>query len=215
MAEIIKEQLEIVDVTYEDMKKATVTFLDPDFGEIREVNMNKQKYDTTQNKFVDDNEKAAQVEEWCMEHFGLPFDRLAEKIGDRMDVYCYDTFNSVFPVKMITKFDDDMVGQIFEVEIVHAVDDGKKISLQFEYEGELYESKMQYADYLESRKEWFINPQKRKKQYEKFEEKFDFTVGEIEKMVGKTVMVEVKKAMGKYVYSEIKPFPKKKTKKTS
>ncbi len=107
-----------------------------------------------------------------------------------------------------------MVGQIFEVEIVHAEDDGKKISLQFEYEGELYESKMQYADYLDARKEWFINPQKRKKQYEKFEEKFGFLVGEIEKMIGKTVMVEVKKAMGKWVYNEIKPFPKKK-KKTS
>ncbi len=127
--------------------------------------------------------KAKQVEEWCMEHFNLPFDRLAETIGERKDVYCYDNFNSVFPVKMIQKFDDDMVGQIFEVEIVHAEDDGKKISLQFEYEGELYESKMQYADYLDARKEWFINPQKRKKQYEKFEEKFGFLVGEIEKMI--------------------------------
>jgi hypothetical protein len=210
----LKEQLEIVDVNYEDNKKCTVIFLDEEMGEIREVNFNKQKYDQDTKKFVDDQEKAQQVEEWCEEHFGLTFDRLAETIGERKDVYCYDNFNSVFPVKMIQKFDDDMVGQIFEVEIVHAEDDGKKISLQFEYEGELYESKMQYADYLDARKEWFINPQKRKKQYEKFEEKFGFLVGEIDKMIGKTVMVEVKKAMGKWVYSEVKPFPKKK-KKTS
>ena len=210
-----KEQLEIVDVQFEENnKKATVVFLDPDFGEIREVNMNKQKYDEATKKFVDNEEKAKQVEEWCMEHFGVPFDRLAECIGDRKDVYCYDNFNSVFPVKMISKFDESMVGQIFEVEIVHAEDDGKKISLQFEYDGELYESKMQYADYLEARKEWFINPQKRKKQYEKFEEKFGFLVGEIEKMIGKNVLVEVKKAMGKYIYSEIKPFPKPKVKKS-
>jgi hypothetical protein len=210
----LKNQLEIVDVTFEDNKKCTVIFLDEEMGEIREVNFNKQKYDQDTKKFVDDSEKAAQVEEWCLEHFGLPFDRLAETIGERKDVFCYDNFNSVFPVKMITKFDDDMVGQIFEVEIIHAEDDGKKISLQFEYDGELYESKMQYADYLEARKEWFINPQKRKKQYEKFEEKFGMLVGEIENMIGKTVMVEVKKAMGKWVYSEVKPFPKKK-KKTS
>ena len=210
----LKEQLEIVDVQFEDNKKATIIFLDAEMGEIREVNFNKQKYDQDTKKFVDDEEKAKQVEEWCEEHFNLPFDRLAETIGERKDVYCYDNFNSVFPVKMIQKFDDDMVGQIFEVEIVHAEDDGKKISLQFEYEGELYESKMQYADYLDARKEWFVNPQKRKKQYEKFEEKFGFLVGEIEQMIGKTVMVEVKKAMGKWVYSEIKPFPKKK-KKTS
>ena len=206
-----KEQLEIVDVTFED-KKATIIFLDEEMGEIREVNFNKQKYDQDSKKFIDDEDKAVQVEEWCQEHFGLTFDRLAEAIGERKDVYCYDNFNSVFPVKMITKFDDDMVGQIFEVEIAHAEDDGKKISLQFEYEGNLYESKMQYADYLETRKEWFINPQKRTKQYTKFEEKFAMPVGEIENMIGKTVMVEVKKAMGKWVYSEIKPFPKKKKK---
>lgn len=210
----LKEQLEIVDVNFEDNKKCTVIFLDEQMGEIREVNFNKQKYDQNSKKFVDDEDKAKQVEEWCQEHFNLPFDRLAETIGERKDVYCYDNFNSVFPVKMIQKFDDDMVGQIFEVEIAHAEDDGKKISLQFEYDGELYESKMQYADYLDARQEWFINPQKRKKQYEKFEEKFGFLVGEIDKMIGKTVMVEVKKAMGKWVYSEIKPFPKKK-KKTS
>lgn len=211
----LKEKLEIVDVQFEDNKKAVIIFLDEEMGEIREVNFNKQKYDQDAKKFVDDVDKAKQVEEWCEEHFGVEFDRLAECIGERKDVYCYDNFNSVFPVKMIQKFEDDMVGQIFEVEIVHAEDDGKKISLQFEYEGELYESKMQYADYLEARKEWFINPQKKKKQYEKFLEKFQMPVDEIENMIGKTVMVEVKKAMGKYVYSEIKPFPKKKAKKSS
>ena len=210
----LKEQLEIVDVTFEENKKATIIFLDAEMGEIREVNFNKQKYNQGTKKFIDDEDKATQVEEWCQEHFGLEFDRLAETIGERKDVYCYDNFNSVFPVKMITKFEEDMVGQIFEVEIIHAEDDGKKISLQFEYEGNLYESKMQYADYLEARKEWFTNPQKKKKQYDKFEEKFGIPVEKIDNMIGKTVMVEVKKAMGKWVYSEIKPFPKNK-KKTS
>jgi hypothetical protein len=204
------EQLELVDVVFEDLKKATLVFLDESRGEIREVNFNKQKFDQDSKKFVDDAEKAEQVEEWCQEHFILPFERLAECIGERKDIYCYDNFNSLFPVKMISKFDEEMLGQIFETEVVHAEDDGKKISIQFEYDGELYESKMQYADYLDARKEWFINPQKRKKQYEKFEDKFGLLVGEIEQMVGKTVMVEVKKAMGKYIYSEIKPFPKKK-----
>jgi hypothetical protein len=204
------EQLELVDVVFEDLKKATLVFLDESRGEIREVNFNKQKFDQDSKKFVDDAEKAEQVEEWCQEYFTLPFERLAECIGERKDIYCYDNFNSLFPVKMISKFDEEMLGQIFETEVVHAEDDGKKISIQFEYDGELYESKMQYADYLDARKEWFINPQKRKKQYEKFEDKFGLLVGEIEQMVGKTVMVEVKKAMGKYIYSEIKPFPKKK-----
>ena len=50
----------------------------------------------------------------------------------------------------------------------------------------------------------------RKKQYDKFENKFQMPVTEIENMIGKTVLVEVKKAMGKWIYSEIKPFKKAK-----
>lgn len=205
------EQLELVDVQFEDSNnKAVLVFLDESRGEIREVNFNKQSYDQESKKFIPDAAKAEKVDEWCNEYFGLPFDRLAEAIGERKDVYCYDNFNSLFEVQMISKFDEDMEGQIFETEVVNAVDDGKKISIQFEYEGNLYESKMQYADYLDARKEWFINPQKRLKQYAKFEEKFNISVSNINEMIGKTVMVEVKKAMGKYIYSEIKPFKKKK-----
>ena len=40
--------------------------------------------------------------------------------------------------------------------------------------------------------------------------KFQMPVTEIENMIGKTVLVEVKKAMGKWIYSEIKPFKKPK-----
>ena len=165
------EQLELVNVEFEEMKKATLVFLDEQKGEIREVNYNKQKYDETTKKYIDNEEQAAKVEEWCEEHFGLTFDRLAEAIGERRDVYCYDNFNSLHPVKMITKFEEDMVGQLFEVEVLHAEDDGKKISIQFEYEDNLYESKMQYADYLESKKEWFPNPIKRKRQYNRSSKK--------------------------------------------
>jgi hypothetical protein len=91
----LKEQLEIVDVVFEDNKKATIIFLDEEHGEIREVNFNKQKYDQDTKKFVDDVEKAEQVEKWCDEHFGLKFDALAHAIGEKKDVYCYDNFNSV------------------------------------------------------------------------------------------------------------------------
>jgi len=203
------ENLELVDVQQEDKKK-TLIFLDEERGEIREVNFNLKSFDSDSKKFVDDPEKEKKVAEWCQEHFGLTFEQLEQAIGERRDIYCYPTFNSLFPVKMIQKFPDDMVGQVFEVTISHAEDDGKKISLQFEYEDGLYESKMQYADYLEARKEWHVNPIKKKKQYEKFEEKFQMPVTEIENMVGKTVMVEVKKAYGEFVYSEIKPFKKAK-----
>lgn len=211
----ILEQLELVNVEFEELKKATLVFLDENQGEIREINFNKQVYDQDTKKWSDDEKQAEKVATWCEEHFNLPFERLAEAIGERRDVYCYDNFSSLHPVKIITKFEEDMVGQIFEAEVIHAEDDGKKISIQFDYDDHLRESKMQYADYLDARKEWFPNPVKRKKQYAKFEEKFDILVGEIDQLIGKTVMIEVKKAMGKYVYCEVKPFPKKKQKKTS
>jgi hypothetical protein len=210
MTNELLEQLELVDAIFEDNKKVTLVFLHEERGEIREVNFNKQSYDKDTKKFVDDAEKAQKCEEWAQEYFGLPFDRLAEAIGERKDVYCYDNFNSLFEVQMVTKFEEDMLGQVFEVEVTNAFDDGKKIAIHFEYEGNLYESKMQYADYVEARKEWFINPIKQKKQYDKFENKFQMPVTEIENMIGKTVLVEVKKAMGKWIYSEIKPFKKAK-----
>jgi hypothetical protein len=213
MAEEILKDLELVEVAYEDNnQKAVLTFLDAEKGEIREVNFNRQAFDEASKKYIPDPEKAAQVDEWCEEYFGLPFERLAEAIGERKDVFCYDRFNSLWQVKMITKFEEDMVGQVFEVPCSHAEDDGKKISIQFEYDGDLYESKMQYADYLDARKEWFINPQKRRKQYEKFEDKFGFPVERISELIGQSIMIEVKKAMGKYVYNEVKPFPKKQKK---
>lgn len=205
------EKLELVDVTFED-KKAVLVFLDEEKGEIREVNFNKQSYDQDANKFVDDPEKAEKVEEWCQEHFGLTFDRLAEAIGERRDIYAYDRFNSLFEVKMVAKFDKDMVGQIMEVEVTEVEDDGIKISIQFEYEGDTYESKMTYADYLEVKKQWFVNPQKQKKQYEKFEEKFGISIDQKDNLVGQKVMVEIKLAFGKFVYVDIKPFPKSKKK---
>ena len=213
MTNELLEQLELVDVIFEDNKKSTLVFLHEERGEIREVNFNKQVYDKDTKKFVDDDEKAQKCEEWAQEYFGLEFDRLAEAIGERKDVYCYDNFNSLFEVQMVTKFEDDMLGQVFETEVTNAFDDGKKIAIHFEYEGNLYESKMQYADYVEARKEWFINPIKQKKQYDKFEDKFQMPVTDIENMIGKTVLVEVKKAMGKWIYSEIKPFKKPKKEK--
>lgn len=206
---LLLENLECVHAEFEDNnQKLVLTFLDEERGEIREVNFNKQAFDKDEKKFVPNPEKAAQVEEWCQEHFGLSFDQMGQAIGMRKDIFCYDSFNSVFEVKMVEKFEEDMLGQILDVEICEAFDDGRKIALRFEYEGKLYESKMQYADYLESRQEWFPNPTKRKKQYEKFEDKFQMPVEDIENMVGKKVLVEVKKAMGKYIYSEIKPFKK-------
>ena len=203
------EQLELVEVVFED-KKAVMTFLDEERGEIREVNFNKQSYDNETNKFVDDPKKAEKVDGWCEEYFKLPFEKLPEAIGEKRDIYAYDRFNSLFFVEIIEKFTKDYEGQIFETEVVEIEDDGKAIHIKFEFEGKKYESKMSYADYMESKKTWFTNPIKKKKQYDKFETKFGVLVENMQEMVGKKIMCEVKVAFGKFPYVEIKPLIKKK-----
>lgn len=203
----VLENLELVDVKFED-SKAVLTFLDDENGEIREVNFNKKIYDN--GNWVEDTEKSEKVEGWCQDYFGLSFDTLGQAVGDRKTVYCYDKFNSLFEVAQISKFDEDMLGQILSVEITEVIDDGNAIKIRFDYEGDTYESKMGYSTFLETKNEWFVNPQKKLTQYAKFKTKFHIDVENKEELVGKTVMVEIKKAMGKFIYVEVKPFPKKK-----
>jgi len=204
--EILKN-LELIDVVYND-NKATLIFLDEDRGEIREVNFNKQVF--KDGKFVDDADKANKVEKWCDELFGLKFNTLTKAIGEKRDIYAYEKFNSLFEINQVEKFGEDMVGQIFESVVKLVSDDGISIKIEFMYEGKPYETKMTYSEYIEAQKKWFVNPQKRLKQYEKFKEKFHLDIKEKDKLIGQKIMVEVKKAFGKFIYADIKPFPKKK-----
>lgn len=204
--ELLKS-LELIEVNYED-KKAVLTFLDEERGEVREVNFNKQVF--KDGKFVDDEEKADQVEKWCQEYFNVAFEDLQKAVGDRKDVYAYDNFNSLWEANIISKFDEDMLGQIFEAIITEVIVDDTAIKIRFEYEGKTYESKMGYAKYHEGLQKWFKDPVKQKKQFAKFKTKFNVTVEEANDIVGKKIMIEVKKAMGKYIYCEAKPFLKKK-----
>ncbi|EAE8591300.1 hypothetical protein ACVYQX_000504 [Listeria monocytogenes] len=203
------EQLELVEVVIKE-GKATLQFIDMDRGELREVIFNKNVFDKEKNKFVPDEEKAAKVEEWCQEYFQLTFDDLSKAVGEKRDVYAYDKFNSLWESEQIAKFDKDMVGQIISSTVKDVTDDGIGVHIKFEYEGELYQSNMTYSDYMETMKKWFTNPQKQRKQYEKFEEKFGISIDNKEELIGKDIMVEVKSAFGKFVYPDIKPFPKKK-----
>ncbi|HAA5562529.1 TPA_asm: hypothetical protein GF878_05460 [Listeria monocytogenes] len=203
------EQLELVEVVIKE-GKATLQFIDMERGELREVIFNKNIFDKEKNEFVPDEEKAVKVEEWCQEYFQLTFDDLSKAIGVKKDVYAYDKFNSLWESEQIAKFDKDMVGQIISSTVKDVTDDGIGVHIKFEYEGEVYQSNMTYSDYMETMKKWFTNPQKQRKHYEKFEEKFGISIENKEELIGKDIMVEVKSAFGKFVYSDIKPFPKKK-----
>lgn len=204
--ELLKD-LELVEVVIHE-GKATLSFLNCEKGEIETINFNKKVYDD--GKFVDNEEKAEKVEQWCQEYFNLSFDELGKAVGMKKDVYAYDNFSSLWEVEQIEKFDKDAVGQIFQAEIKNIEDDGKGIRIKFEYDGKIYESKMMYADYMEDMKKWIVNRLKKKKQLMKFEEKYHVPVDKCNDLIGKSVMVEVKKAFGKHIYAEIKPLPKPK-----
>lgn len=201
----VLEQLELVDVAVKD-GRATMTFLDAEAGQIREVGFNKKVYDRDKEEFVDNADKAEQCEQWAQEYFGTTFDELGTAVGQKHDIYVYDRFNSLWYVDVVNKFDKDDEGIIFESPIVEVIDDGIAIRTKLEYEGKTYENKMTYAEYLESRKEWFVNPQKKSKQEAKFKEKFGVTPAEAVNgaITGQPVMCEVKIAFGKFPYIEIK-----------
>lgn len=201
--ENVLSQLELVDVSIND-GKAVMTFLDENAGQIREVSFNKKSYDRDKEEFVADPKKAEQCEEWSQKYFGVAFDDLGTAVGQKHDVYVYDKFNSLWEVDIVNKFEKDDEGIIFESEIVNVEDDGIAIRIQFEYEGKKYESRMGYSEYLEARKEWFVNPQKKAKQEAKFKEKFGVPVSEADSIIGKKIMCEVKVAFNKFPFVDIK-----------
>lgn len=199
----LRKDLELVEVGHDNnAKKAILRFLDVENAELLEVNFNKQAY--INGEFVDDEKKASQVEKWCNQYFDCSFDELNTKVGVKKDVYKYDQFNSLWEVETVNKFEKSDKGKIFETEIEGVVDTGQKISVKFEYEGKTYEKKYQYCDYVESLDQWFINPQRKEKQYKQFEELFGVSVKNSDKIIGKPIMVEIKIAFNKYAYADIK-----------
>lgn len=203
-----RENLKLVNVEYEsEGKKAVLTFLDAERKEIRTVNFNKQSF--SNGKYVDDPAKEEKVDEWCKEYFDTTFKKLPEKIGVLMTVYCYQNFNSLFEVDQVEKFTAEMKDQIYQTECKEVIVDDNGIRIRYEIEGKTYESKMGWSTYYPEMNQWFVDPQKKDKQIKKFQDKFGISIDQKDQLVGHTLMVECKIAMGKYYYGDIKKFPKK------
>ena len=202
------QQLELVEVQIED-GKATMTFVDTERGEIHDISIQQKKYNEETGKFVDDAEQLEKAEAKAQRLFGLSFDKLGQAIGEKHDVYVYDRFDSLEPVTVVAKFDKDMVGQIIQADVSKVEVDDVGIHIQFEYEGETYQSNQNFANYMEQTGSWLINPQKRRKQEATFERKFHIPITSKEELVGKQIMAEVKDFNGN-IWIEIKAFPKKK-----
>lgn len=202
------ENLELVEVEYEG-DKATLIFHVEDLGEIRNVTFNKQVYNPDIKKFVDSEEKADKVEEWCKSIFGESFSTLTNAVGTRHDIFEYDGFCSLFEINQPDKFTTEDVGLVDTAVIKEVTSDNVGIKINIEYDGKTYQSKMTYSKYMEAMKTFLVDPIKKSKQFAKFEEKFGCTVDDCDSLIDKNVMFEVKLALGKYVYVELKPIKKK------
>lgn len=207
------ENLELVLVNYEsENKRAVLTFLYEEKGEIREVTFNKQAWDSNTNKFIDNEEKAKKVEEWCEEYFSVSFDKLEDCVGVRKDVYDYGNYCSLWINEDATdKFTEEDLHLIDTATIKNIKLDDVGIKIHISYNDKVYESKMGYSKWIEGLKKFMINPIERAKKITKFKEKFGVDIEEKEKLIGEDVMFEVKKT-GKYIWVELKPI-KKRTKK--
>ena len=202
----IRENLNLIEVRFEqEGKKAILTFLDPERGEIREVNFNKQVY--KDGKYQDDPEKAAKVDEWCKQYFNTTFSNLPSAVGQSKTVYCYDTFSSLFEVESIEKFTEAMKGKLYQTTIKEIKLDDYCIRIRYEIDGKTYESKMTFGKYVEQMKQWFIDPIKKEKVLAKFKEKYGKDISEADKLVGAKLIVEVKVAFGSHFYGDVKKLP--------
>lgn len=199
----LRKQLEIVDIDLTD-KKAVFTLLDEDEGIVCEVNFNKQQWDATESKYVDNKEKAELVDDWSKKYFKLNFTKLKDAMGRKMDVYSYDNFNSFWEVEIVQKPDKSQVGSMGKGTIERIEVDEVGIKIFVKSDGKIYRSNMGYSIYLDSMKKYFKDEQKERRQIAKFEEKFGVSLDDKDKLYGKEIQFEVKLAMGKYVYIDIK-----------
>ena len=211
----IRKDLELAQVDYEfEGTKAELCFIDSDVGEVLPVTLNITAYDKTKKEFVQSEEKEKETNEICMEYFGVPFNQLTQAIGQKHDVHQYNNFNSLWESTYPVSFELKQVGKLYlDVPIKKVVDDGTGIQIQFEDdEGTLRQTTLRYANYLGSRDEWFVDPSKKTKQIELFNEYFGYPVevalNETEgdsnnKVVGTLIRVQVEKAFGKYAYGKL------------
>ena len=201
--------LELVGVEFEnDGKKAILTFLNQEEGTVLDVSFNKQSY--SDGNFIDDPEKAKKVEEWSQDFFGFDFKDLEKAVGQRKTVYEYGKFNSLWESTQVEKYPQDMVGMIMEVVVSDCFMDDTAIRIRWEDGGSTYEAKLGFAKYMEDQRKWFINPQRRTKQTEKFKTLFGIPVERCKELVGVSIMIELKLAFKKFVYAEPKALAKDK-----
>lgn len=203
----LHKDLELMEATI-DKDCLIMSFVDKGEMLLYPVKFNKNVYNQDKGEFEYDEEKAVKCENWAQEYFGCTFDEVPEQVGVKKDVYHYDTFNSLWECDIVNKFTEDMVGEIIQVPISAILEDRDGIRIRFDYEEKTYESRMGYSKNMAGK--WFTDPVKKKRQRDKFREKFGCTPEQgVEFLPGVQITVEIKLfAANGAVYCEVKKLPK-------
>lgn len=181
-------------------EKVVLSFIDEEEATLYEVVWNKQKYDQSQNKYVPDKGKELEVAKWCEQYLHVPIEQIFDAEGQEHTVYIGEKFNSLW--KSANGFTKDMVGKLYNTEVTDVKPSDKEIEIFYEIDGETYSTHMRYTVWRNDRQ--LINPQKRRKQQERFLDLFGVPVEECEEAVGHPILVEGKKAFTNVFYGEIK-----------
>lgn len=203
-------QLELVAVDTKD-SGIELTFLN---GEsIRTVKLNKQSYNSATKKWENSEEQSEKFANNIREYLHVEPENVMEAIGQKFDVWETENFCALWEIKTLAKFPADWAGQILTAEIVDIKEYDAKAVIVLSFEGKEYGSNINYGSYVASMKKSLVDPQKKKSQMEKFEEKFMVPFSERETLIGKDVMIEVKKnnmdsTGNNPTYIEVKALPK-------
>lgn len=197
-------QLPLVEVSKDD-NQIVCYFIDKANGIALDVKFRLKKYDQKKQKFVDDETQYQRTVNSLQEYFGVGIDNIEDAIGQEHDVFAYDNYNALW--ESDKKFDTDMAGQILQGTIKDVFDTDTGIVIKLDYDGDTYRSNMKFTEKVGD--EFYIKPQKKKRQLDAFVNKFGMPVEDGKKLIGTDVHFEVK-AIGPNTWIDIKPLPKKK-----
>jgi len=185
---------ELIDVAIQD-DKAVMTFKHPSDDVTYDVVFDKRVFDTKLNRYREDDKKARSVDMWCVSYFNTSFNNLHSAIGMKRDVYAYKSFNSLWEITRVDKYQSGDVGRTFTTEILEVIEDDVGIKIRFEDNG-LRESNMSCTDYDPSTRKYKPNAKKRQAQCSRFTEKFGISITNMHQLAGRSIDVTIKSYSG-------------------
>lgn len=202
------EGCELIEANVIDGSRLEMKFYDQEGDRLLTVKFNKQVWDSDAKKFVADDKKAAQCEEWCQKYFGCSFDDVPEAANMIVykDVYKYENFNSLWEVDMTdrpAKFTEPVKG-IIKTAIEKIVVDQVGIHVQYKYNDKLYESKFATSVWVDKMHRFIPDEEKTKRAMLRFKDTFGVEDPKDESLIGRSIQVQVKKAFNSY-YGDILP----------